>query len=79
MTDQILYRSKYARSNTVDLPTILDNEGLRVYRDSPYSIHVQVRTRTEKQGRISGLSISRKQALDLAEYLTRKAAELRDE
>lgn len=79
MTDQLFYPNQYADSRPIDLSHVLDNVGLRVYRDSPFSITVQVRSRTQAQGRVSTTRITRQQALELAAYLTRKAEELRDE
>lgn len=77
--DQVLIKSKNARSSIIDVAVVSGNEGLRVYRDSPFSIHVQIRTTTPAQGRISGLSINAKDARELAQYLLRKADELRDD
>lgn len=79
MTDQVLIKSKYAVSKLVDQTNVLGNEGLRVYRDSPFSIHVQVRTTTRNQGRISGFSLSADEARKVGEYLLKKADELRDD
>jgi len=76
MSDQILINSKYAYSRVIDKASTQGNKGLRVYRDTPFTIHVQVRTSTDKQGRISGLSVTRQQAIEIAEYLLRKAEEL---
>lgn len=78
MTDQVIIKSDFARSKEVDLHNVIDSIGLRVYRDTPFSIHVQVRTRTDKRGRVSGLSITADQAREVAEYLLKKADELRD-
>lgn len=79
MTDQILIKSRYANSRAIDIWNVLDNEGLRVYRDSPFSITIQVRTSTPKQGRISGMSVTAAQAREIADYLLRKADELCDD
>lgn len=78
-TDQVLIKSKYANSRVIDRGTVLDNEGLRVYRESPTTIHIQIRTTSAAQGRVSGLSITAAQAREVAAYLLRKADELRDD
>lgn len=77
--EQVLIKSRYAQSHETDICNVLDSVGLRVYRDSPFTIHVQVRTRTEKRGRVSGLSVSAKEAREIAAYLLAKADELRDD
>jgi hypothetical protein len=74
--EQVLIKNKYARSWQVDVSSVLDNVGLRVYRESPSAIQIQVRTRTAKTGRISSVSITAAQARDMAAYLLSKAAEL---
>lgn len=80
MADQLFFKSRYAQANTLDPNHVdLDATGLRVYRESPTHIRVQVRTRTAKKGLASSLAITKAQAIELAEYLVRKAEELADE
>lgn len=77
MTDQVLIKSQYAASKPTDITNVIDNVGMRVYRDSPYSINVQIRSKTGKKGRISSLCVNQAQAREIAAYLIRAADELR--
>lgn len=75
MSDQVLLKKPYAESREVALHLCLD-KALRVYRDSPYGITIQVRTHTAKKGRISSVSVSKAEAVEIARYLLAKAEEL---
>jgi hypothetical protein len=77
MTDQIFISSKYARSEAYAMDDGIAHTGVRVYRDSPFTLTLM--TKTGKQRRISGLAISAKEAREVAAYLLRKADELNDD
>jgi hypothetical protein len=79
MTDQIFISSKYARSEAYAMDDGIAHTGVRGYRDSPFTLTLQVMTKTGKQRRISGLAISAKEAREVAAYLLRKADELNDD
>ncbi len=78
MIDQILINKQYAKSKQIDRH-LVTNPALRIYRDSPYTITLQVRTHTDKTARISYATVTRAEALEIAAFLTRKAEELSDE
>lgn len=77
-TDQIFYRKPYAKIYQTDKTNCMD-KAVRIYRDSPYTITLQVRSHTDKRGQIATATVTRQEALEIAAYLTRKAAELSEE
>lgn len=54
-------------------------KAIRAYRSSPFHITFQLRDHTEKKGRIASVNLTREEALQIAEFLTTKSTELRDE
>jgi hypothetical protein len=82
VTDQILLNKPYAESRVISpkhpVPDEVD-QALRIYRDSPFTITLQVRTRTGKQKRISQCTVTKQQAKDIAAYLLRVAEGLSDQ
>lgn len=57
----------------------VDEPGLRIFKNSPFDVIVQIRTRTEKQGRMSNVYLSRAECLAVAEQLKNLAMQLQDE
>lgn len=51
-------------------------QALCLYRESPTTIALQLRTATRSQGRITRLSLTASEARQVAEFLLRKAEEL---
>lgn len=78
MTDQFYVAKPHAESHVTELENV-QRKAVRIYRDSPYTITVQVRTCTAKRGRISSATLTRAEAIDLSRFLIRVAEELRDE
>ena len=76
MTDQIFYKKPYAKIHQTKKSYCMD-KAIRIYRDSPETITLQVRSHTDKRGQIAMATVTRKEALEIAAYLTRKAEELR--
>jgi hypothetical protein len=75
----MMIRNPYSYSRAIDAENVLpDDQGLRVYKDTPYTVHIQVRTRTATKGRISGLSIPAKDACELARFLIAEAQKCHD-
>jgi len=60
--------NKYARNKPIDLDKVPDH-GLRVYRDSPDGMLVQIRTHTDKQARLAHLHLNWEQAAELADFI----------
>jgi hypothetical protein len=82
MTDQILLMKPYADSRVISPKHPVSDEfdqALRIYRDSPFTITVQVRTRKGTQKRISTATVTKQEAKDIAAYLLRVAEELSEE
>jgi hypothetical protein len=77
MNDMFIEK-KYAKSVVIDRSNV-NTPGLRVYRDSPFTAHVQFRTATGKQARVTGASFTRAECLELAAYLTEVAGMMDDE
>ena len=68
MTD-LFIENRHSYSRVIEREHIKE-EGLRVFQDAPGQMHMQVRTCTERQGRMTGLSISRDNAELLIAYLS---------
>ena len=66
--------SRYAEDHVVRHENVPET-GLRVYRDSPDTITVQVRTRTDKQGRVASVALTWAKARELVEFITAEQAE----
>jgi hypothetical protein len=79
---EILLKKPYAESRVISpkhpVPDEFD-QALRIYRDSPYTIMLQVRTRTGKQKRISSCTVTKQEAKDIAAYLLQTAEGLNEE
>jgi hypothetical protein len=57
MAAEFILEKPYAISRHVGLDTT-HPRAFRVWRDAPNSVHFQIRTRTPKQARIAGASLS---------------------
>ena len=84
MADQILIKKPYADSRVIspkNAATIRDDisQALRIYRDSPFSATIQIRTLHGKRKRISNCTVTKQEAKDIAAYLLKVAEELREE
>jgi hypothetical protein len=65
-----LFLSKpYARSAQVDVR----DSGVRAYRDSPETVHLQIRIKGKKIGRIVSVSLTFDEAVRLADHLIGEA------
>ena len=84
--DQILLKKPYAESRVISasfadkVSDDIDN-ALRIYRDSPYTILIQTRTRKNgsKQKRVTNVTITKQQAKDIAAFLLATAEGLSEE
>jgi hypothetical protein len=71
--DEFILTKPYAHSKPIDFST--HPRAFRVYRDAPNSVYFQVRTRTSKQARISGASLSFDEVRSLRDALARMIGE----
>jgi hypothetical protein len=53
---EFILETPHAINKPIDFST--HPRAFRVYRDAPNSVHFQIRTRTSKQARIAGASLS---------------------
>lgn len=79
MTDQVFIASKYANSTPYEMENGVGHTGIRIYRESPFTLRIQIISKTTKQRRISDMPVTAKEAREIAEYLLRKADELTDD
>ena len=75
--DQIFLNKPYTRIYPIKKEYV-EEKAVRIYRESPTHIQLQIRSYTDKRGMLATTSITKAEALEIAAYLTRKAAELRD-
>jgi hypothetical protein len=66
--NEFILEKPYANNKPIDSDR--DPRAFRVYRDAPNSVHFQIRTRTEKQGRIAGASLTFEEVRALRDALS---------
>jgi len=65
---EFFVENSYTDSRLID-HDLVKQKGLRAYRNSPGTVRLQLRTATDKQGRISGINLTFTQARELSEFL----------
>jgi hypothetical protein len=72
---ELFIENEYARSEVLEVG-LVQKKGLRCYRNSPSDLIVQLRTATDKQGRMTNIHLEKFEAVKLANHLLAIAEEL---
>lgn len=66
--NQFIIHNAYAESRVIERE-LVDKTGLTLHGNNPYTLMLQIRTRTEKQGRMATCALTKAQCLELAAKL----------
>lgn len=73
--DECFIPKPYAKSRPIEVEHVRE-QGLRIYKESPFSAQIQIRTSTGKQGRVTGLNLSKTECEQAASHLLKIAVAL---
>lgn len=76
--ENLFIEKPYLTFNLTELQNC-PRKGVRVYRESPVNVCFQLRGYTAKRGQYASVSLSKAQCLEIADYLTKVAAELSEQ
>jgi len=75
---RLFIKKHFAKSEVIDRAYVED-QGVSLHRNSPFDLCLQIRTHTDKQGRMSLVHLTKAECLELATRLQVGAAELIEE